>query len=388
MKKILFLATTLILFIGSTNGQGIEFLEVSWKEALAKAKSENKLLFVDAYTTWCGPCKVMAANVFTQPQAGELFNNNFINLKIDMEKADGLTFGKEYPIRAYPTLLFIDGDGKVVKKVIGGQQLPGLIVHAKEALALGDNTALMDDKYKAGERSYEFMIKYVTALNRSKKPNLKVYNDYLASNPNITEDQLLDFVFETSVESDSKIFENMISNSKKIKAKVGETTYNNKVENALNNTVDKAIKYESESLIDDAIKTQKNILPENKSFALESKIKYYKNYRLAAEYTQVAEEYSKKVLKDDIPKTLELIQDMVKTFGDDTKVMTLANKLAKQVYEKDNSISNLAEYCNTCIVMGKKQEALAIATKHRDQLKKDKKDTNEISELIQAIERI
>lgn len=388
MKKILYLGITCLLFVVNANAQGIEFSESPWKEALKKAKEENKLMFVDAYTTWCGPCKVMAANVFTQAEAGEMFNSNFINLKIDMEKADGLTFGQEYPIRAYPTLLFIDGDGKVVKKIVGGQQLPGLILHAKEALTLGDNTSLMEDKYKAGERSYEFMLKYAKALNRSNQSNLKMYNEYIASKPSITEDQLLDYIFEASVESDSKIFSLMIENSKKIKLKVGETVFNNKIEKALNNTVEKAIKYESESLIDDAIKIQKNLIPENKAFAFDSKMKYYKNYRLANEYAQVAEEYSKKVIKDDAPKMLDLIQDMVKTFGNEPKVIVLANKLAKQVYENDNSIRNLAEYCNTCIVMGKKQEALSIANKHKDQLKKDKKDLNEVSDLIQAIERI
>jgi thiol:disulfide interchange protein len=389
MKKLVFIATTLIIFIGSTvSAQGIEFLEVAWKDAMKKAKAENKLMFVDAYTTWCGPCKVMAANVFTQAEAGEMFNNNFINLKIDMEKADGLTFGQEYPIRAYPTLLFIDGDGKVVKKVVGGQQLPGLISHAKEALTLGDNTALMDDKYNAGERSYDFMLKYATALNRSNKPNLKAYNDYIASNPSISEAELLVFVFEAAVEADSKIFEKMVDNSKKIKETVGEATFNIKVEKALNNTIDKAIKYESESLIDEAIKMQKNLLSDNKSFALMAKMKYYKNYRMPTEYTQVAEEFSKKIIKDDLSKAIDLIQDMVTTFGSDPTVSSLANKLAKQVYAKDNSIKNLTEYCNTCIVMGKKQEALEIANKHRDQLKKEKKEIGEISELIQAIERL
>ena len=70
--------------------KGIEFYEGNFNDALAKAKYENKIIFMDAYASWCGPCKKMAANVFTDEKAGEYFNANFVNLKMDMEKGKGL----------------------------------------------------------------------------------------------------------------------------------------------------------------------------------------------------------------------------------------------------------------------------------------------------------
>jgi len=66
------------------NSQGIEFFHGDWKDALAKAESEGKMLFVDAYTTWCGPCKKMASVVFPDPKVGAFFNEQFINIKIDI----------------------------------------------------------------------------------------------------------------------------------------------------------------------------------------------------------------------------------------------------------------------------------------------------------------
>lgn len=86
------------------NVEGIQFFHGTWAEALEKAKIEDKLLFVDAYAQWCGPCKVMAKNVFTQKKVGDFFNENFINLKMDMETTDGASFGHKYPVSAYPTL--------------------------------------------------------------------------------------------------------------------------------------------------------------------------------------------------------------------------------------------------------------------------------------------
>jgi len=103
-------------------GQGIEFFDGTWKEALAQAEKEDKIVFVDAYAQWCGPCKRMAKNEFTKTEVGDFFNKNFINLKLDMEIADGMSFGAKYPVSAFPTLFFLTPDGEIVKKITGGQQ--------------------------------------------------------------------------------------------------------------------------------------------------------------------------------------------------------------------------------------------------------------------------
>ncbi len=101
--------------------EGIQFTETSWKEVLKKAKAEKKIIFLDAYASWCGPCKMLQKNVFTKKEVGDYFNKQFINVKMDMEKGEGPTLAQTYPLEAYPTLLFIDGNGRVMKKVIGYQ---------------------------------------------------------------------------------------------------------------------------------------------------------------------------------------------------------------------------------------------------------------------------
>lgn len=110
---------------------GIQFSEATWKMHLAKAKAENKLVFLDAYTTWCGPCKMLQKNVFTQKSVGDFFNKEFINVKIDMESGEGPELALKYPLEGYPTLMFIDGDGNVVKKVLGYQSPEELLAIAQ-----------------------------------------------------------------------------------------------------------------------------------------------------------------------------------------------------------------------------------------------------------------
>jgi thioredoxin 1 len=98
---------------------GISFHDLSVKDAVALAKKENKLVFIDAYTTWCGPCKRMSKYTFTNNDVAAFFNENFVNLKVDMEKSEGAKIESKFDIRNYPTLLFLDGQGNLVKKYIG-----------------------------------------------------------------------------------------------------------------------------------------------------------------------------------------------------------------------------------------------------------------------------
>ena len=106
---------------------GIQFVQLPLEEALKQAKAENKLVFLDCYTSWCGPCRMMASKVFTQKAVGDLFNERFVNLKMDMEKGAGVDVAKRYNVSAYPTMLLLDGDGQVVYKIIGARRAADLM---------------------------------------------------------------------------------------------------------------------------------------------------------------------------------------------------------------------------------------------------------------------
>lgn len=114
-----------------TADTGIQFVDLPWAKVLEKAKKEKKIIFFDAYASWCGPCKAMQKNVFTQSEVGAFFNANFINVKKDMEIGEGPQLASRYPIEGYPTLFFIDGNGKVVTSHLGGLDASGLVQFAK-----------------------------------------------------------------------------------------------------------------------------------------------------------------------------------------------------------------------------------------------------------------
>jgi thioredoxin 1 len=98
---------------------GITFHTGTWAEALAKAKKENKLIFLDIYATWCGPCKKLKKNTFTNSKVAAYFNTKFINVTLDGEEGEGAMLASKFNLNSYPTLYFINADGKIVKTEIG-----------------------------------------------------------------------------------------------------------------------------------------------------------------------------------------------------------------------------------------------------------------------------
>ncbi|MCS7076122.1 MAG: thioredoxin family protein [Bacteroidia bacterium] len=111
---------------------GVQFFKGTWDELVAKAKSEKKPFFVDVYAVWCGPCKWMSKNTFTNPQVSEYANKNFIAYKIDGEKGEGPKIVQQYKVEAYPTILFFSPEGQLVGSQVGAQEPESFIATMKK----------------------------------------------------------------------------------------------------------------------------------------------------------------------------------------------------------------------------------------------------------------
>lgn len=125
----------------------VKFQEgLRWAEIKLKAKNENKYLFLDFVATWCSPCKEMDKHVYTDKSLGEIFNQNFISVKVQADKAaydsdyvkgwytDAEQLMKEFEITVFPTLVFLTPDGKMVKKIMGSTDAVGLIKSSEDVL--------------------------------------------------------------------------------------------------------------------------------------------------------------------------------------------------------------------------------------------------------------
>ena len=178
----LFIALMFFFFSGVGQKQSITFIEKPWTDLLAQAKSQNKMIFLDAYTSWCGPCKWMAANMFTNDTIAAYYNKTFICAHFDMEKGEGVQLAQTYQVRAYPTLLFINQAGEMVHKRVGApQKIQDYLDMGKIALTPGEGFNAYVKKFQDGERDPKFMMKYLDRLQGAYMPINEPLKQYFAS---------------------------------------------------------------------------------------------------------------------------------------------------------------------------------------------------------------
>lgn len=242
MKKLftLFFICALVISLEAQDG-GIEFAQLDWQATLAQAKKQDKLIFVDAYTTWCGPCKWMAKNVFPEQEVGNFYNENFVNAKIDMEKGEGILFAKAYDVRAFPTFLFIDAKGNLVHQSLGSREVAEFVALGEAAQDPDQQVGTLKAKFEEGNREPEFLKNYATALNNSGlKGAEEVASLYLESQKDWLTAENISFIFEQSpYDMNADLYKFIKDNRAAFSQEIGQEEVDNKLKYGIQSSLRK-----------------------------------------------------------------------------------------------------------------------------------------------------
>lgn len=170
MKKTLSLILALCCACITAMAQGMNFEPdgTTLEQASEKAKAQGKLIFLDCYTSWCGPCKKMAKDVFPQESVGKYMNDKFINIKIDMESAYGAPLAKKLQVQAYPTFVIFNADAKEIGRFLGGSDAPGFIKRVGEN-SNDTSESDLEKRWKSGDRDPQFLQDYLKTLSATYK---------------------------------------------------------------------------------------------------------------------------------------------------------------------------------------------------------------------------
>ncbi len=181
-----FLIPFFLLLPVLVSAQGLRFEDGDWKTVLDKARKENRLVYVDVYATWCGPCKVLAATIFPQKEAGDVYNAQFVNYRIDAEKGEGIELAEKYAVTAFPTHLFIDPQTEaVVYRTTGApRQAAGFNAFAQTALVEKSDPMTWEiytQSFRSGKRDPQFLKDYLVKAARLDQPNEPILDAYIAT---------------------------------------------------------------------------------------------------------------------------------------------------------------------------------------------------------------
>jgi thioredoxin-related protein len=174
------LSLAIVLFAsGYLSAQLVNFIDGKWEDIKTKAKSEKKYLFVDCYTEWCGYCKLLDKNTFSDARVAEIMNTNFVSVKIDMEKDYGINLAMKYHVNGFPTALIFNPKGQLVYRIFGYAEPERYIESINKAMdpATQLNLKGVSDKV---DLDFPQFYKDIFAGNGNRKwPEQKIVTDFL-----------------------------------------------------------------------------------------------------------------------------------------------------------------------------------------------------------------
>ncbi len=284
-NNIFYVLAFIILFFSlasiKLNAQGIDFVEgKNWSEVVAQAKLEKKLIFIDVYTDWCGPCKLMEDNVFPLKDISSYYNSHFVNFRMDAEKGEGIELKTKYEVKVYPTYLFIDPNNQELVHRSTSRQSPEVFLFtAKSATTPGLRSAFLEKQYNSGKRDVQLIKNYAAYLSSCyQRAELQKLTDEYFSDPDVVYTSELSWEFiEKYVNSIDHVgFKNLIKNRDKFQTLYGIehidkkilTLYSNKLTSTLVNGIYNKDRF-SESDYDAILATVKKENFDGKAFLLQ-----------------------------------------------------------------------------------------------------------------------
>lgn len=343
----------------------INFEHGTWAEIKAKAKAENKIIFMDAYTSWCGPCKWMANTVFTNDTVAKYFNASFICTKFDMEKGEGKELAKKFNVHYYPSLLFIDANGEIVHRAVGSRSTAEFVQLGKDAQMPEKQFVTFEKKYKGGQRDVKFIKSYLDVLSSVYLETKEPLAAYLKTQK---EEDLLSrenwqIMYEFLDDFHSKEFAYLLKNVDAFAKKYTADSVNDKLFNVYSDACNKLI-YAKKVKKEDYFKLKEEIKKTGFSRAeellLSTDMNYYKQVEDYENYAKAAALFLDKYNK----KNPNQLNDIAWTFYEKVKDKAMLAKAEQWAQQLNELAPDEPAFMDThaCLLFatGKKAEAVKL----------------------------
>lgn len=396
VPKLLFLLTVVPLTIfGQTNV--IDFTEVEsandWQSAFEKAKTENKLVFVDAYTDWCTYCHKLDKEVYTDPEVISYFNENFINLKFDAETEFGYQLANRFEVDGYPTLLFLTSEQEIFQTIGGFVPAPTLLAYGKQTLESYTLLPELEKKYNDLTITADEQLQYIGLLERSDMTKAQVVaaryiNQLISDDYKEIENIWLVSRFENQLHKPPYNF--ITSHKDSIIAWHGEEEYKDYIKTVYNDNLMLSIKYGDNDLLNRLVT---EVLPEFlepfdlAEGAFATRKLYYGSRKEFSEYALTVRSFLNNNVAPTNRETFLFTNSLeaVNDYEGDTMYQLAAELLQEAVSlnNKNFEATSLLGYTNA--LLGNFKPALEQLKKARE-LATDDEERGMVDSLLEAVE--
>jgi len=370
---------------------GIQFQELPFKDLIAKAKKEKKLVFIDAYASWCGPCKMMEKNVFVTKSVGDFFNKNFVNARIDMEKGEGREVASKFAVRSYPTYLFLNGEGELVSQNYGYMEESMFLLMAQDINSPNNTKGSLKERFAKGEKDPEFLINIIKLNSTSDFEFAKKASERYFENKKKTEEltkeeigYLLYFLKSTE-DPNYKVF---VSRKSEVIKLLPEKTYSDfDHQLILSKIVAQSIDEKNKQINEDYfMKTAEPLVGKEEAVTKlnQTKLAYYEQTANFPEYEKTALEYYKKTDSFDPNELLKaawIFSEHVKN----KPSLKKAAEWAEQSVMRGETSENTYILAKIYFLTGNIETAKSFAEMSRNIAVQNNKDASLAEELLKQI---
>ena len=382
MKLILSLFLSLVFSL-SLFAQGIQFEKSKWQDILSRAQTEDKLIFLDAYTTWCGPCKLMSKKVFTEKSVGDMYNKNFINVKMDMEKGEGVELARKYEVRAFPTLLFIDSKGELVHRTAGYHDKDQFIALGNTAMSSERSLTGMAERFENGDRDPAFLKAYTEMRFSAHDGSHTIPAEaYLNTQKDWSTPENMTFLVKYTEKADNPLFDYLIENreafgkvfgQRKVQGRIQEIIYNSIYDNA------------DQSSLEQIDELYKKVYPEQaEEMSARFRLTFYRQAGDRENFANSAVNYLGKFPKQSPDELNEIAWTFYRVI-EDKKLLKKAVKWTKRSIKQDNQHYNNDTLAALYLKLKKKKKASKAANTAIALAKANGEDSTETEKLLEAI---
>jgi thiol-disulfide isomerase/thioredoxin len=383
IRLLLFVLLPNLLFAQPNPTTGIQFIHENWQAALDSAKKQEKLIFLDAYTAWCAPCKAMSKDVFTKPTVSRFYNQQFINLKMDMEKGDGLALTNAYQVKAYPTFLFINAAGKVVHRAVGYQEVDAFLKLGKMALNQETRLGTWHERFAAGDRDPIFLKNYIQKLTDALDPKrMQVVETYLNTQKDWRTHSHLDLIYRMVETTETPLYRFLVENKDTFQFIFGKTDVEIKIQNILADALYQEKKLPLLSKADSLIRLT---YPKRaKRMFANYQMSYYRMKGDRANYATAAVHYFKQ-FDDNVEELNETAQTFYEVV-EDKKMLEKAIKWAKKALNKEKKQMHFLTLAQLYVKTGDKKCAQKVLNQAIEHSKNSGERHDEAADLLKMIQ--